>query len=63
MPKTNTAYWQDKRRKNRERDARVLADLKDLGWTPVVAWACENQFVVAAHVESVVREAAGLASD
>ena len=62
-PKTNTDYWDEKRRKNRARDLKVLADLKDRGWTPLVAWACENQFVVAAHIESVLREAAGRASE
>ena len=58
-PKTNADYWLEKLRKNRERDQRVQAELRGLGWTPIIAWACENQFVVAAHIESALLAAAG----
>ena len=61
-PKTNADYWIQKRRNNQNRDHRVQAELAAVGWTPIVAWACENQFVVAAHIESAVL-AAGPLSD
>lgn len=58
-PKTNAAYWTEKLGRNVDRDRRVQAELKAVGWTPIVAWACDNQFVVAAHIESVLLAAAG----
>jgi DNA mismatch endonuclease (patch repair protein) len=40
-PKSNTAYWSAKFAKNVERDARVIRELEELGWTVLVAWECE----------------------
>lgn len=40
-PKTNTAFWDEKFRKNVERDRRVRDTLVVLGWTVCVAWECE----------------------
>jgi DNA mismatch endonuclease (patch repair protein) len=41
MPKTNVAFWHAKLTKNRERDARNLKRLKELGWEPLVVWECD----------------------
>ncbi len=40
-PKTNTAFWSAKLEENRRRDRRNQADLRALGWRPVVIWECE----------------------
>lgn len=41
LPKTNTEYWQEKRRRNQERDAEQIGRLSALGWTSLVVWECE----------------------
>ncbi|MDY4041376.1 MAG: DNA mismatch endonuclease Vsr [Collinsella sp.] len=41
VPKRNTAFWEAKFARNRERDARALAELEDLGWDAIVIWECE----------------------
>ena len=40
-PKSNTAFWQEKFRKNVERDQLNEKKLKELGWRLVVIWECE----------------------
>lgn len=40
-PKTNAAFWAEKRRRTVERDARQLAALTELGWQVRVVWECE----------------------
>ncbi len=35
LPKSNRAFWREKFRRNRERDDRVTAELRRLGW-----WVC-----------------------
>lgn len=40
-PKRNTEFWEAKFRRNVDRDARAIADLKELGWTPITIWECE----------------------
>jgi len=37
-PKTNSAYWSEKLRRNAERDDRVDALLRDQGWTVLRVW-------------------------
>lgn len=58
-PVTNSAYWQVKLERNADRDHRCQSELKALGWTPIIAWACEEVEVVAAHIESVLLSATG----
>lgn len=41
LPKTNTDFWFMKRKKNQERDARQLQELKAQGWQVLVVWECE----------------------
>ncbi len=41
LPVTNADYWREKIRRNMERDARVQAELIDLGWKPVIVWECQ----------------------
>jgi DNA mismatch endonuclease (patch repair protein) len=40
-PRANADYWAVKIRRNIERDARVRAGLKNLGWKTLVIWECE----------------------
>jgi len=40
-PKTNTQYWIDKIRRNVERDAQAIINLKAAGWRVLVIWECE----------------------
>ena len=43
LPKSNKSYWLPKLRRNVERDARHLKDLKRSGWTCMVIWECETK--------------------
>lgn len=45
MPKTNTEFWEEKLRKNAERDARVAKELESLGWRVVTIWECEAKSI------------------
>jgi len=40
-PKTNTPYWTNKIRRNVERNAQAIIDLKAAGWRVLVIWECE----------------------
>jgi DNA mismatch endonuclease (patch repair protein) len=40
-PVANAAYWRRKIEGNRQRDARHLAELAQLGWSVLVIWECE----------------------
>jgi DNA mismatch endonuclease, patch repair protein len=39
--KSNTAYWQNKVRRNKERDIQNFAALTDKGWRVISIWECE----------------------
>ena len=41
VPKSNTQFWQDKIRRNQERDHEVLHRLAEMGWHTIVIWECE----------------------
>ena len=55
-PKTNTEFWSDKLRGNRQRDARDTEVLRDAGWTVLRFLGCE----IADELDDVV-EAVSLA--
>ena len=40
-PKSNTEFWQEKFRRNVERDHMNEEKLKELGWKVIVIWECE----------------------
>jgi DNA mismatch endonuclease, patch repair protein len=52
-PKSNTDFWIKKFNRNKERDARVVAQLEALGWRAFVAWECETN--AAAKVRKTAR--------
>ncbi|WP_317983575.1 very short patch repair endonuclease [Pseudarthrobacter sulfonivorans] len=41
LPKSNTEFWADKRRRNQERDGRQRIQLVDQGWRYLDVWECE----------------------
>ena len=41
VPQTNAEFWQEKIRRNRERDARNQALLQASGWHVIVIWECQ----------------------
>lgn len=41
IPKTNTSYWQEKLRRNTDRDKRVCRELQKAGWKTLRFWECE----------------------
>lgn len=49
-PSTNVEFWEKKFARNRERDARVEAELAALGWRVIVIWECEVKRVLATRV-------------
>lgn len=40
-PKSNVPFWQEKFRRNVERDERVREELRLLGWRTMVVWECQ----------------------
>ena len=41
LPKTNSAFWQEKFDRNVARDARKSEDLRNIGWTVLTVWECD----------------------
>lgn len=41
LPKSNTEFWLDKRRRTRERDALQRVELVQQGWSYLDVWECE----------------------
>lgn len=41
LPTSNTDYWKTKLEKNRERDAKNIAELEKRGWRVLIVWECE----------------------
>ncbi len=50
-PKSNEAFWDEKLRRNQERDLRYLAMLSDMGWDVCVIWECELRDVAAVQTK------------
>ena len=40
-PSTNAEFWQEKFKRNVERDRNTEKQLKELGWNLIVVWECE----------------------
>ncbi|HBN82992.1 MAG TPA: hypothetical protein DDZ89_04045 [Clostridiales bacterium] len=41
LPSTNTAFWEEKIAKNKERDQRNRIELEKAGWKVLTVWECE----------------------
>lgn len=56
IPKTRTAFWQEKFDRNVIRDKKAIAELKALGWNTLVIWECETKKLEdAISIESLLR--------
>lgn len=51
VPKSNTAFWEEKFARNLARDRRIRTELKKLGWRVLVVWECELMKDTVATVE------------
>ena len=65
LPKTNTAFWLDKRERNQARDQRHIDMLSDLGWECLVVWECtiKASSVVPVEVTQYLARATNIASN
>ena len=41
MPKTNTAFWEAKIKRNKERDHQRKLELAEMGWHTITVWECD----------------------
>ena len=41
IPKTNTEFWVNKVKRNKERDLKVQHELAAMGWHSITVWECE----------------------
>ena len=41
IPKTNTEFWVNKVKRNKERDLKVQHELAEMGWHCITIWECE----------------------
>ena len=55
IPKTNTAWWQAKLARTRERDAETVALLQEAGWAVVRMWEHDDPLTVAKTVHTIVK--------
>ena len=55
LPKTNTAFWQTKITRNRERDQKNYDLLLNAGWQVIVLWACN---LTKDKLESIMQQTA-----
>ncbi len=56
VAKANAEYWEEKVRRNRERDADTDAMLRSEGWVVVRLWEHQDAINAANQVEAAVRE-------
>jgi DNA mismatch endonuclease (patch repair protein) len=43
LPKSRSAYWSDKFKRNVERDKENIRLLQEFGWKVIVVWECETR--------------------
>ena len=56
IPKNNREWWKEKFQRNRERDNRKDAQLKEMGWLPIHVWEHEHPDTAARNIEKLVKE-------
>lgn len=57
-PKTNRVFWEDKFRRNVERDKRDIRRLKAQGWRVLVVWECQTRHSKSALVTRLLKAVA-----
>ena len=55
IPKNNHEWWKEKFQRNRERDNRKDAQLKEMGWLPIHVWEHEDPDTAARNIEKLVK--------
>lgn len=55
IPKSNTEFWNEKFRRNVERDERKRRELENQGWTVLTVWECELRDEPSRVLQEVVR--------
>jgi len=57
MPKSRPEFWIPKLEANRQRDARKISQLRDLGWRVMTVWQCSlvNREQTLTDIESFLR--------
>jgi DNA mismatch endonuclease (patch repair protein) len=50
-PKSHTDFWNEKFKRNIERDSRVIMELQEIGWRTIVVWECS----IRSNVHEVVK--------
>ena len=53
LPKSNTKFWAEKFKKNKERDARNIRILSQNDWTVLTIWECEIKNDLYAQVQRI----------
>lgn len=43
MPSSNVRYWRKKFNRNKTRDARIVLQLRQLGWNVLTIWECQTK--------------------
>ena len=57
IPKTNTAFWEEKVARNQKRDGDVWRQLEAKGWYVVIVWECElTKKTIDATIDRVEKE-------
>lgn len=56
VPKTNTAFWVAKLEANRQRDARKVRALRELGYKVATVWQCELENDLEAVLPRLLRQ-------
>ena len=56
LPKTNTAFWQEKFMRNVENDRKHKQQLEESGWKVITIWECEITKQFDSTMEWVVKE-------
>lgn len=54
VPKIRTEFWQEKFKKNIERDEAILRELRGMGWNAAVVWQCEISRSTEATVDMLI---------
>ena len=55
QPKSNSAFWQEKIKTNKDRDRDTYARLKDQGWTSIRVWAHDEAEAAADRIETFIQ--------
>ena len=56
IPKNNREWWKEKFQRNRERDNRKDAQLKEMGWLPIHVWEHEDPDTAARNIEKLIKK-------